>query len=201
MNITVDRKVLEMALEALGNLPALSWIPEQERAVFEAITALRTALEQSVHDNGGKTGWPPGLLQDDCRGLSKWFASKPDAKRRVREALSAPTALKQPEQSWTPENLAAMRRLQEKQYQRDAMRQKVQQEPVLWKDKHGKTLMSLDASQPIQELVCRTALEQPKRKPLTDEEIKTYRHMIDWTAEWSYINFARAIEAAHNIKE
>ena len=41
----------------------------------------------------------------------------------------------------------------------------------------------------------------PQRKPLTDEEILTYRHMIDWTAEWSYINFARAIEAAHGIKE
>jgi len=39
-----------------------------------------------------------------------------------------------------------------------------------------------------------------QRKPLTDEEILTYRHMIDWTAEWSYINFARAIEAAHGIK-
>jgi hypothetical protein len=39
-----------------------------------------------------------------------------------------------------------------------------------------------------------------ERKPLTDEEILTYKHMIDWTAEWSYINFARAIEAAHNIK-
>ena len=35
----------------------------------------------------------------------------------------------------------------------------------------------------------------PQRKPLSDEEILTYRHMIDWTAEWSYINFARAIEA------
>ncbi len=33
------------------------------------------------------TGWPPGLLQDDCAGLSKWLASKPDARRRVREAL------------------------------------------------------------------------------------------------------------------
>ena len=32
-----------------------------------------------------KTGWPPGLLQDDDRGLSKWFASKPDARRLVRE--------------------------------------------------------------------------------------------------------------------
>jgi integrase len=40
-----------------------------------------------------------------------------------------------------------------------------------------------------------------QRKPLTDEEILTYKHMIDWTAEWSYINFARAIEAAHGIKE
>ena len=40
----------------------------------------------------------------------------------------------------------------------------------------------------------------PQRKPLSDEEILTYRHMIDWTAEWSYTNFARAIEAAHGIK-
>ena len=35
------------------------------------------------------TGWPPGLLQDDCAGLSKWLASRPDARRRVREALAA----------------------------------------------------------------------------------------------------------------
>ena len=47
----------------------------------------------------------------------------------------------------------------------------------------------------------RTALEQPERKPLSDEEIQKMRHLIDWTAEWSYINFARAIEAAHGIKE
>ncbi len=40
----------------------------------------------------------------------------------------------------------------------------------------------------------------PQRKPLTDEEILTYRYMIDWTADWSYIKFARAIEAAHGIK-
>lgn len=41
----------------------------------------------------------------------------------------------------------------------------------------------------------------PQRKPLMDEEILTYRHMIDWTAEWSYIDFARAVEAAHGIGE
>lgn len=35
------------------------------------------------------TGWPPGLLQDDCAALSKWLASRPDARRRVREALES----------------------------------------------------------------------------------------------------------------
>ena len=36
------------------------------------------------------TGWPPGLLQDDCAALSKWLASRPDARRR---ALATPTGL------------------------------------------------------------------------------------------------------------
>jgi len=38
------------------------------------------------------TGWPaPALMQDDCRGLFRWFASKPDARRLVREALARST--------------------------------------------------------------------------------------------------------------
>lgn len=41
------------------------------------------ALREPVH-----TGWPPGLLQDDSAGLSRWLASRPDARRRVREALA-----------------------------------------------------------------------------------------------------------------
>ena len=41
----------------------------------------------------------------------------------------------------------------------------------------------------------------PQRRPLTDEEIQKMRHLIDWTAEWTYITFARAIEAAHGIKD
>ena len=32
-----------------------------------------------------KTGWPPGLLQDDDRKLHKWFASRMDARRVVRQ--------------------------------------------------------------------------------------------------------------------
>jgi len=30
---------------------------------------------------------------------------------------------------------------------------------------------------------------------LTDEEIEKMRHLIDWTAHWSYGTFAKAIEA------
>ena len=36
---------------------------------------------------GGKTGYPVGLLQDDDSGLSKWFASKPDARYIVRKNI------------------------------------------------------------------------------------------------------------------
>ncbi len=31
------------------------------------------------------TGWPPDLLQDDCRKLHKWFASRIDARWVVRQ--------------------------------------------------------------------------------------------------------------------
>lgn len=35
-----------------------------------------------------KTGWPAGLMQDDCSGLSKWLASRIDAREVVRRNLS-----------------------------------------------------------------------------------------------------------------
>jgi hypothetical protein len=34
-----------------------------------------------------KTGWPEGLLQDDDRRLSRWFASRPDARYVLRQQL------------------------------------------------------------------------------------------------------------------
>ena len=47
--------------------------------------------------DGGKTGWPPGLLQDDCKGLSRWLASRLDARevlrRSLREALDRSTEI------------------------------------------------------------------------------------------------------------
>jgi hypothetical protein len=36
---------------------------------------------------GMKTGWPPGLLQDDCRALFRWFANRIDARWACRKAI------------------------------------------------------------------------------------------------------------------
>jgi hypothetical protein len=62
-------------------------------------------------------------------------------------------------------------------------------------------------NEPFQDIVCsecRLVIASGtdiRRKPLTEEEIEKMRHLIDWTAHWSYGTFARAVEAAHDIKE
>jgi hypothetical protein len=38
---------------------------------------------------GGKTGANPGLLQDDSRGLFRWFATRIDARWTLRQHLAA----------------------------------------------------------------------------------------------------------------
>lgn len=37
---------------------------------------------------GGKTGAEPGLLQDDSKALSRWFASRIDARWILRRVLT-----------------------------------------------------------------------------------------------------------------
>lgn len=39
--------------------------------------------EEMSHVRSGRTGWPPGLLQDDSRELSRWFASRPESRYLV----------------------------------------------------------------------------------------------------------------------
>ena len=39
--------------------------------------------------NGGRTGWPPGMLQDDSRKLSCWLANRIDSRMHAREAARA----------------------------------------------------------------------------------------------------------------
>jgi hypothetical protein len=38
-------------------------------------------------DHEIKTGWPPGLLQDDDKKFSKWLSNKLGARRVVRDTL------------------------------------------------------------------------------------------------------------------
>ena len=58
---------------------------------------------ETVQHNGGKTGHPPGMLQDDSRKLTEWFAGRPDARLRVREAAAAIAAQAEPPQAAQPE--------------------------------------------------------------------------------------------------
>ena len=36
-----------------------------------------------------RTGWPPGMMQDDSRELSRWLASRPGARRLAAVAAAA----------------------------------------------------------------------------------------------------------------
>jgi len=45
------------------------------------------------------------------------------------------------------------------------------------------------------EIMCPNCKPQREWVGLTDEEVEKMRHLIDWTAHWSYGTFARAIEA------
>lgn len=65
------------------------WAWEEVANACDAAQVGEPAGEQAANVDrlvGAATGWPPGLLQDDCRGLSAWLAARPDALRRVREA-------------------------------------------------------------------------------------------------------------------
>lgn len=64
--------------------------PAVQRAAQKANEAAR-ARKWASHaaDNGGKTGSPPGMLQDDSRGLSRRLANSPHARQHVKEACKA----------------------------------------------------------------------------------------------------------------
>lgn len=45
-------------------------------------------MSKNTKATAHKTGWPPGLLQDDDRKLSRWFASRPNARWEVRQVVA-----------------------------------------------------------------------------------------------------------------
>ena len=67
--------------------------PDQ-RATQKANEAARARKGAShAADNGGKTGSPPGMLQDDSRGLSRYLANSPHARQHVLEACQTITGV------------------------------------------------------------------------------------------------------------
>ena len=44
-------------------------------------------MKKTSFPPGKTTGHPPGLLQDDCRKLFKWFASRIDARWTIRQVF------------------------------------------------------------------------------------------------------------------
>ena len=90
----------EQREKAITELEALAQ-PEQDLVEKLKSVALQSyAIGYKDAQSGDKmqlaqperTGWPAGLLQDDDRKLSKWLASKPDAKHVVD--------ITQPERPW-----------------------------------------------------------------------------------------------------
>jgi len=51
---------------------------------------LLPTTKYSIHQGKAMktTGSPPGLLQDDCRRLFKWFASRIDARWTIRQVFN-----------------------------------------------------------------------------------------------------------------
>ncbi len=64
---------------------------DQQRALALKASEAARAQKWISHaaDNGGKTGWGPGMLQDDSRELSRALAKAPHARRHVREVCAA----------------------------------------------------------------------------------------------------------------
>lgn len=52
------------------------------------LSAGQVTLVQAGGTEMTRTGWPPGLMQDDSRELSRWFASCLDARRVARQVAA-----------------------------------------------------------------------------------------------------------------
>jgi hypothetical protein len=63
---------------------------EQTRKAALAANEKARARKWAYHRSDlAKTGWAPGMLQDDSRELSRWLANQPHARRHVRESCAA----------------------------------------------------------------------------------------------------------------
>ena len=90
---------------------------------------------------------------------------------------------------------------------REALAEQAEQEPVAWArtSESGEVLDCISNKHKVTQ-PCTVDYDEPlyaapvRTKDLTDEDIQKLRHKLDWTAEWSYVNFARAVIAADRRK-
>ena len=227
MNITVDRAVIEQALEALEWEFGLNPVGKK---THEIITALRTALEQQYMTNAAGELEPVTIVQTGV-GIGK-PEQEPVKLRRgdILRCIETDELCTVWATSTTGKTLVKWGANNFGEYTAEQIGELFWLEPepsdlelaAERSDNYAafhsgyRFAVAHSSTQPEPEpissemLKIRSAYQKgfehgsehlPQRKPLTEKEILTYRYMIDWTAEWSYINFARAIEAAHNIKE
>ena len=78
----------------------------------------------------------------------------------------------------------------------------VEQEPVAWVDLEQWQSGEYDCftSEKVADYMTPLYAAPVRQVDLTDDELNRLRHNIDWTAEWSYVNFARAVIAADREK-
>ena len=214
-------EALKLALEAfewnyntdLDNIPAYE---KWAKMLKENITAIREALAQSEQepvvwmyqnksthevrfqkhmrsfvDHGAWYEVP--LYSEPLANQEKTSGSPKPAKT---EALRLADAMEY-DLDWCDEAAAELRRMHDLLGKANALcriraeeieRLKAQPEPVIDKSAAVRIATSLGW--------------EPKRKPLTDEEIDKITEQLDETTiGWSTHEFARAIEAAHGIKE
>lgn len=77
---------LVMRLEVAGEAATAAGDHNLAALLWEAAAAVALTPEPAAE--GRRTGWPPGMLQDDSRELSRALAQKPGARRQADEAAA-----------------------------------------------------------------------------------------------------------------
>lgn len=89
-SIPKDAESYDTVSVSVANLRAAAERLSQETAKYEACKLQAQCWKQEAQTGTPlPTGQQPELMQDECGGLSRALASKPDARMRVREACAA----------------------------------------------------------------------------------------------------------------
>jgi hypothetical protein len=84
---TLAAQLIARSAEPQPVLPPRDYEPHCLMSWRESVAGMDETADIDKERSGGKTGWPAGLLQDDCTGLSRWFSSRIDARHVLRMQL------------------------------------------------------------------------------------------------------------------